>query len=115
MYFTHEKLHGSLKVTKKVAHLLLFPTINVKDLKFPLYVVTKEPKSWGFSKINNYIFKDKNSFKSFKMDAKSLFQANVRISSQNIQLLLLLKASQKMKETPADSTAATEPADGKQA
>jgi hypothetical protein len=113
MYFTHEKLPGSLHVTKKVAHLLFFPTVNVKDLKFPLYVVTKELKTWGLSKVSNYIFKDKNSLKSFKMDAKSLFQANIRISSQNIQLLLLLKASQKMKEAPAETPVPAE--EGKQA
>jgi hypothetical protein len=92
---------GSRRVTRKVFYSLYHPTLNVRKIKFPLFATKKEPASWAFCKIGNYFFLDKKSLNSFKMESTQLFQQNLRVNAQQIQLLVLLKTAQKMQEKKA--------------
>lgn len=99
MYFTNEKGDKSDRpyyyLTKKAAYNLFHPFLDIKLLKFPLYYTTKEPKNWSLCRLDNLLFFDKATKNQYLTNSTSLFQSAVRVTSQNVQLLALLKHAEK--------------------
>ncbi len=99
MYFTYSPVDkNSRRLTKKAAFLLFNPEVDINALKFPLYYTEKEPKQWVLCRLDNHLFVDKATKNLYQMHGKALFQSGIRVTSQGVQLLVLLKTAQLMRE-----------------
>lgn len=98
MYFTAKPDKSYKRLSKRAAWLLFNPDIDLSALKFPLYYTTKEPKQWTMCKLGNHVFTDKETKNLYHLHGKALFQSAVRVTSQNVQLLVLLKTANLLRE-----------------